>query len=198
MILKTLSPDHPDVPAAARLYEESFPENERPLTMEQMLAASDELPEPLSAELLGIYSEEVPDDLAGFFFTIDTDFCTYLVYFAVAPSKRSGGIGGKAIRELRGRCGNMPLIFDFESVYEKSDNAEQRRRRRDFYLRNGFHETRWFFRTSGIELAVASSQKELDEQAFGTFRSILTTLAGEDAIELYRRDLRPGPMSKGV
>lgn len=97
MILKTLSPDHPDIPAITRIYEESFPENERPMTMEEMLALSDQLPEQLSAEFLGIYTDEAPSDPAGFFLTVGTDFCTFLVYFAIAPNKRSGGIGGNAL-----------------------------------------------------------------------------------------------------
>ena len=37
MILKKLTPNHPDIPALKKLFEEAFPESERPVSMDTIL-----------------------------------------------------------------------------------------------------------------------------------------------------------------
>lgn len=67
MILKKLTVDHPDFPAVEKLYEASFPIEERHSTMAQLVEASEQLPGDSSLEVLGIYLDEGPDDFVGFF-----------------------------------------------------------------------------------------------------------------------------------
>jgi len=67
MILRTLTPDHQDIPAVKALFEEAFPENERSMDMDDILAHAEQLP----IRLLGIYPEETPDDFVGFFLTVE-------------------------------------------------------------------------------------------------------------------------------
>ena len=190
LILKKLTLDHPDFPAVEKLLEEAFPENERPLTMAQMLEASEQMPGPLKFELLGIYSDEVPDDFAGFFATINGCPFVYLLFFATCSEKRSKGLGSKAIQALRGHCGDTPLLFVYESIYEESNNAEQRERRRSFYLKNGFYETGWFVKDLGIEYIVASSQEEVSREMLELLMDAMLASApsGTPAPELFRRD----------
>ena len=63
MILKKITANHPDIPALKKLYEEAFPENERPLSMDTILSFMDQIP----CDLLGVYPEETPDEFSGFF-----------------------------------------------------------------------------------------------------------------------------------
>jgi len=181
MILKKLTATHDDYERVEKLFFEAFPENERPVGISDILA-QDKIP----CDLIGIYPDETPDDFAGFFLTIKNDVCVYLVYFATCPEKRSKGLGSKAIQAFKDYYKDTPILFSYESIYQESDNAEQRERRRKFYLKNGFYETGWFADLAGTEFILASSVEEFDKDSFTTF---LSAMAGGMAIpDLYRRD----------
>ena len=92
MILKKLDQSHSDIPALKKLFEEAFPENERPMSMDVILAYLDQLP----CDLLGVYPDETPDKFSGFFFGVRGESGVYGVYFATCPELRSSGIGSKA------------------------------------------------------------------------------------------------------
>lgn len=185
MILKKLTPDHPDIPELKEIFEEAFPVNERPIGMDDLLANFDKVP----GELLGIYPDETPDEFAGFFLTIMFETYAYLIYFATSQKKRSCGIGSKAIQAYKDYYSDRIIVFSYESIYEESDNAEQRERRRNFYLKNGFFETGWFAKANGTEFILASSKEEIDKDAFVTFLTGMSAGVENATVpELYRRD----------
>lgn len=184
MILKKLTPQHPDIPALKKLFEEAFPENERPMSMDNILALLDQLP----CDLLGVYPEETPDKFVGFFFGIRGESGVYGVYFATCPELRSSGIGSKAFRAVIESYGDTPFWFSYESTFQESDNAEQRERRRRFYLKNGFYETGWFTSLNGTEFILACSKKEFDKEAFEKFMGAMASSATAPVPALYRRD----------
>ena len=186
MILKQLKPDHPDIPAVKQLFEEAFPENERTVSMDVIVAHLNQLP----CDLIGIYPDETPDTFAGFFLGLRGEACVYGVYLATRPELRSTGIGGKAFKAIVESYGDMPFWFSYESPFEENDNAEQRERRRNFYLRNGFHETGWFTKLNGTEFIIACSKEEFDKEAFEKFMaSMAAGIPNPQALpQLYRRD----------
>lgn len=185
MILKKLNPSHPDIPALKKLFEEAFPENERPMSLDGILAYLDQLP----CDLLGVYPDETPDKFSGFYFGVRGESGVYGVYFATCPELRSSGIGGKAFKAILEYYGDTPFWFSYESPFEESDNAEQRERRRRFYLKNGFHETGWFTKMNGTEFIIACSREEFDKEEFEAFvGAMMAGTSGAAVPELYRRD----------
>lgn len=185
MRLKVLTPDHPDIPAVKALFEEAFPANERTMSMDTIIASMDKLP----VKLLGVYTDEEPDDFAGFFLTAEGDKCVYLTYLAIRPEKRSGGIGSQAMNAIREYYAGKTLLFSYESIYEECDNAEQRKRRRNLYLKLGFHESGWFVKINGTEFILASSEPEINIDEFLQFFAGMTAgVPGVKTPELYRRD----------
>ncbi|MCD8297623.1 MAG: GNAT family N-acetyltransferase [Prevotella sp.] len=62
-------------------------------------------------------------------------------YFAVGERLRGKGYGSKILRLISERYARQSLIIDIESPRQQSENIEQRQRRYEFYLRNGFHDT---------------------------------------------------------
>ena len=102
---------------------------------------------------------------------------------------RSTGIGSKAFKAVLEYYEDIPFWFSYESTFEESDNAEQRERRRRFYLKNGFYETGWFAKLNGTEFIIASSKKEFDKEAFEKFMgAMFASTSGAALPELYRRD----------
>ena len=54
---------------------------------------------------------------------------------------RGRGLGQEILSRLLEKRAGRTLILDMESPEQECENAEQRRRRHGFYLRNGFRDT---------------------------------------------------------
>lgn len=185
MNLKKLTSEHRDIPLLNALYIEAFPPNERLLSVEEIFGLADKVP----IDILGIYPDETPERFAGFFMTFVHEEFVYLLFFATKAEMRSTGIGSKAIKALVELYSGKPLLFSYESVFEESDNLEQRKRRRAFYQRNGFYETGYFGRLNNTEFIIASSEEKSDKD----IKSLKEVLLNNPFIpslklELYRRD----------
>ena len=61
---------------------------------------------------------------------------------------------------------HLQIILDFEIIDESAENLEQRIRRKNFYLRNGFHETGRFTLLNGYRFEVVCNKQELRADAF--------------------------------
>lgn len=78
----------------------------------------------------------------------------YLLYLAIDPSCRSKGYGSRAIETIRAEYPDRKLVVDFEMPDGNASNNDQRIRRRQFYLRNGYRETGLFVTYQGIDYEV--------------------------------------------
>ena len=58
------------------------------------------------------------------------------------------------------------LILEIESVNESSDNAEQRQRRKRFYLSNGFCSLDWEASLFGIRMEVLTYGVQIDFDSY--------------------------------
>lgn len=77
-------------------------------------------------------------EFVGFTYIIENADCAYLFYLAIVPQTRGAGYGSAILAELREMYKGKRLFLARESLDENSDNYEQRVRRHEFYLRNGF------------------------------------------------------------
>lgn len=91
-----------------------------------------------------------------------------LDYFAVLPELRGGGRGAEALGLFADRYRGCKIVLEIESPDVKSDNLEQRVRRKSFYLKNGLKD-------SGIRIRIYGNVMEL------------LTLGGDVSFEQYRR-----------
>ncbi len=116
-----------------QINEEAFPLSERMPFSEIFAFASD-----TNTDVLGIYDGKTP---IGFAVLLKNSECGYLYFFAIDHSIRSKGYGSAAIQKMLKSYSKLQLILDFEVIDAKAENNAQRIRRKNFYLRNGFHET---------------------------------------------------------
>lgn len=131
--LVKLRADHADRWIFERINAEAFPPSER-MTMDDIfLFASD-----TNTDVLGIYDGDTP---IGFTVLLKNKVCGYLYFLAIDQSLRSHGYGSAALKELLNAYAPLQLILDFEEIDPDAANYAQRLRRKQFYLRNGFHET---------------------------------------------------------
>ena len=67
-------------------------------------------------------------------------------------------------------------VVDFEMLDEKTDNYEQRKKRRNFYLRNGYKETGLFLSYLGVAYEVFCMEDDFDVEEF---KELMTTIQVE-------------------
>lgn len=101
------------------LYESAFPKEEQ-LPWDDLLRLTDAMPLDFTA-----YYDV--DAFVGFTIVLPRNNYNWLWYFAVNERFRGKGYGQKILARI--------------IVRQECDNLEQRLRRRDFYLRNGFRDT---------------------------------------------------------
>lgn len=115
------------------LYETAFPSQERkPFGVMEELSARGKM------EMLAIMDEE---RFVGLAIVLLAGESVILDYFAIAASMRNCGYGGKALGMLVSRYSSQRMILEIEMEDPQAENAQERVKRKAFYMRNGIKET---------------------------------------------------------
>lgn len=75
-------------------------------------------------------------------------------YFAVCEELRGKGYGQQILTKVKEHYKGQTSIFDMESPRQECDNIVQRRRRHEFYLRNGFRDTNLYRTYENVEMTI--------------------------------------------
>ena len=164
------------------LYDKAFPEQEKkPLQVMEQLVADGKM------EMLVLVDE---DEFAGLAINLidEEQNRALLDYYAIAPEKRNGGYGSKGLEVLLERFKNYKYIFEIETQNEKAENAEERKRRKAIYLRNGLKETGLFVNVYDTDFELLTPDGEL---TFWEYVDFLREVMYEEYVEI----LRPTPVS---
>lgn len=116
-----------------RLYEIAFPEEEQ-IPWGDLMHLVDAMP----LDFTAYYDDGV---LMGFTIVYPRPSFNWFWYFAVPESLRGNGVGQKVLSQLIGKYNDSTNILDMESPEQVCENQAIRRRRHNFYLRNGFRDT---------------------------------------------------------
>ena len=151
------------------LYDKAFPEQEKkPLQVMEQLAADGKM------EMLALVDE---DEFAGLAINlIDEEQNRALLDY----------YGSKGLEVLLERFKNYKYIFEIETQDEKAENAEERKRRKAFYLRNGLKETGLFVNVYDTDFELLTPDGEL---TFWEYVDFLREVMYEEYVEILRPTL---------
>lgn len=90
------------------------------------------------ADCFAVYDKE---QFVGLVYNVYYKDLVYVFYLAVNENCRDKGYGSKILREIQQRFKEKRLILSIEEVNPDSANYEQRKRRKAFYEKNGFHDS---------------------------------------------------------
>ena len=117
-------------PALRQLYRRSFPACEQ-----KSWSSLERLQKEGKADLLTVAED---DRICGILIMLPTPRLVLGDFLAIFPHQRNGGIGTAVLQAVRERYAGIPICLEIEDPEESgADNTELRRRRRNFYLRNG-------------------------------------------------------------
>lgn len=145
-----------------RLYRSAFPLVERkPFSLLLRKARRGQ------GEFFAIESDQ--GDFLGLANTIFYKDMVMLDYFATAPQQRNGGIGSAVLTLLHERYDDRRLFGEIEVTDKPHPELELRRRRRNFYLRNGFTPVGMTVSAFSCEFEVISNGKPISFEEYKQF-----------------------------
>lgn len=130
-----------------RLYDASFPYDER-IPFERLMNTRNE------ERIMHVYYEDY--ELVGMSYLFFNDDLIYLSYICVEEELRDNGYGSKILSVIRKNYPEYRIVLDIEEVAEDNDNYKERKRRKDFYLRNDYKETGIYYRIYGVDYELLS------------------------------------------
>ena len=130
-----------------KLYQTAFPENEQ-IPWHDLMRLIDQMHLDFTAYYEG-------DELIGFTIVYPRPSFNWYWYFAVREELRGRGFGRQILSLLIEKYKGQFCVLDMESPYQDPcPNLEQRKRRHNFYLRNGFRDTNVYRSYSDITMTV--------------------------------------------
>ena len=150
----------PDYSRIVALYERAFPANERrpldPL-----------LDDPTGcADFAAFYAK---DEFVGFACFLSWEDMTHILYIAMDEEARGCGYGTEALRLIHERYEGRRIMADLEAEAEGVANNDQRRKRRHFYLVNGYEPTEVSYRWRNEDYEILSQGGNVTAEDFKAF-----------------------------
>ena len=158
MNVKKVKLGHSDV---KRIYFESFPKSER-MPFPLMVAMS----KLWNTDFLGFYEE---DTLCGFIYLAHNRKIVFVMFFAVDAALRSKGFGSAILQEIQKKYPTKKIIISIEPCDETAPDIEIRKKRKAFYLRNGYKETGYMIKLAGVVQEIIIANGEFNKSQFKHF-----------------------------
>ena len=115
---------------AKKLYQQAFPpEEQAPFLMLLWKSRKSDV------DFWSIYAG---NQWAGLLYVVNDGNLSYIFYFAVCPEFRGRGVGSQALQEAQSIYQGRKFFLAAEAIDEHAPNYDERVRRKNFYLRNGF------------------------------------------------------------
>lgn len=155
------------------LYHQAFPEIERkPFELMEELSLQGKM------EILAVTEN---GEFLGLAVNMMDGGTALLDYFAIASERRGGGVGSRSLKLLLEHFRGQKYIFEIEKQDAAADNAEERKRRKAFYLRNGLKETGVFVNVYGTDFELITPDGSL---SYETYFRILEDVLGKEGTEI--------------
>lgn len=87
-------------------------------------------------------------------YTLEYKSIILLLYLAIEKNCRSKGCGGEFLHEVNKYHCNKAILLDIEQVIPGKDNYLERKKRKEFYLRNGFFSSEIGFELLGVDYEI--------------------------------------------
>lgn len=143
-----------------RIYFESFPKKER-MPFGTMVAMS----KLWNTRFLSFYENDV---LCGFVYFAVFGKIVFIMFLAIDERLRSKGYGSIVLKEISNRYSNKKIIVSIEPCDEAPD-IELRKKRKAFYLRNGYRETGYRMELTGVVQEILVANGEFSKTEFRFF-----------------------------
>ena len=125
-----------------RIYFEAFPKKER-MPFSMMVAMS----KLWNTQFFGFYDGDIP---CGFIYLAFNKKIVFVMFFAVDKCCRSMGYGSSILQQIEKMHPGKEIIISIEPCDDNASDIELRKKRKSFYLQNGYEETGYMMKLAGV------------------------------------------------
>ena len=104
------------------------------------------------------------EELVGMYYLFLNEDLVYLSYICVREEDKGKSYGTKILQHIHEDYSDYRFVVDIEEVKENDDNYEEERRRRAFYLKNGYESTGVFYRIFGVDYELLSYNGKVSKE----------------------------------
>lgn len=128
------------------------------------------------------------DEFIGFSEITIFEDIVYICYLAVSPIHRNKGYGTQILDNIKQKYNGYTILLCFEEVDEKYDDYLNRKRREDFYIRNGFINND--LKTKEGPVIYQSSRIGDKKVNFDQYRHIFDQCYGKGTSDIYLKEAK--------
>lgn len=151
------------------IYEKSFPLEERYISLSKLIASN-------NTELYCLVDNEI---VLGIIYLIYYKDMVFILYLAVNTEVRSKGYGSYLLKWFLEKYGNRKIYLNIEEVKEDCEDYEIRKRRLNFYLKNGFFITNYISKEESGNFNILSNNIEIDINEYKILDKIVAEILDE-------------------
>lgn len=140
------------------LNKEAFPKNER-LEVDEIL----NMTKHKEVDFVAIYDGNI---FVGYYLIFKNNILAYIYFLAVDKDLRGKGYGSKIIKFMEDYYRNYTIILDLEEIDENADNNFWRKKRKDFYLKNGYKECFYGMAYVGMRFEILVYKKNFNIEEY--------------------------------
>lgn len=144
-----------------RIYFEAFPKEER-MPFPLMVAMS----KLWNTQFFGFYDGDVP---CGLTYLASSRSLVFVMFFAVDETLCSKGYGSLILQQLKSKYPDQKIIVSIEPCDTSAPDIELRKRRKSFYMRNGYHETGHMMKLNGVVQEILAANGTFSKAEFFSF-----------------------------
>ena len=144
-----------------RIYFESFPKRER-MPFPLMVAMS----KLWNTKFFGFYDGDIP---CGFIYLASNRKIVFVMFFAVDKCLRSKGYGSLILQQIKNKYPDKKIIVSIEPCDDIAPDIELRKRRKTFYMKNGYKETGYMMKLNGVMQEIMVTNGEFIKREFCSF-----------------------------
>jgi len=113
------------------------------------------------------------DKFIGFMVVKIYKTMSYLFFLAVDRNFRGQGYGSEIIQKIKELYPDYNQVVDFEMIDKNASNYNQRVKRKEFYMKNGYKETGYFLSYLGVNYEIMSMDDNFD---IDIFKELISTI----------------------
>lgn len=151
------------------IYEKSFPKEERYITLNKMIESQD-------TELYCLVDGDI---VLGMIYLIFYKDMLFILYLAVNTESRSKGYGSYLLKWCLEKYGYKKIYLNIEEVKEDTKGYETRKKRLNFYLKNGFFITNYISKEEQENFNILSNNLEIDINQYRILDKVVAEILDE-------------------
>ena len=93
----------------------------------------------------------------------------FIMFLAVDESLRTKGYGSAILKEIKNRYPDKKIMVSIEPWDDSAPDIEVRKRRKAFYRKNGYGETGYMIKLSGVVQEIMITNGDFDKKEFLLF-----------------------------